>query len=357
MLTRLYYGDGLPTWALFVELVIAGLVVVLAGSRLTQLADQLADKYNLGRAWVGMILLATVTSLPEVVTCCTSVAIGTTDMAFATLFGSCSFNITLIVWFNIAVRGGSILGGRKRAHTLTSTRGILMVALALAGITLTQKFQAHQPGVAQACEIGICLLIALVYTHSIRESYLIERSEPSDVMPSAVPAHHTSHPIPKFVLLSVILVAASYWLAETGDVLQTHPIGLLGRPLGATAVGACFLAIASSLPEIVTGLAAVRLGQMDLALGNIFGSNMFNIFVVPMCKIVSLFRGDVLLMGGRGFHAEQNVITGLLPIVLTAVALGGLTFASRRRVLGLGFDSVTIAVFYVAGTILLVVSP
>jgi cation:H+ antiporter len=365
VLTRLIFGEGLTTGALFLELLIAGAIVVLAGSRLTRLADRLAEEYNLGRAWVGMLLLATVTSLPEVVTCCTAVAIDAADMAYATLFGSCSFNITLIacfniavVWFKIGPARGSILEGRKSAHSMTSTRGILMMALALLGIALTEKFEETNLRLAQGCEIVICVLIAVAYLRSIRISFQMEHGEAAAAEePTLLPAKRTPGMIRKITLLSIVLVAAAYWLAQTGDVLQTHPIGLIGRPLGATAVGAIFLAIASSLPEIVTGLAAVRLGQIDLALGNIFGSNMFNIFVIPMCKIVSVLTGAPLLMGGGDFHAQQNIITGLLPILLTAIALGGLTFASKRRVLGLGPDSVTIAVFYLAGMILLLLSP
>ena len=355
MISRLYFGDALPTWALWVELLCAGVIVVLAGARLTRLADRLADERQLGRAWVGMLLLATVTSLPEVVTCCTSIAIGSPDLAFATLFGSCSFNITLIVWFNIAVGGGSILGGRRPAHTLTSSGGIFMIALALTGITLSEKFHAR-PHIAQACEIGVCALIAAAYVNSIRATYHLERAEIPLAIHPLDSAPRTPHLLTKIVWLSLALAVAAWWLAQTGDVLSAHPIGWIGRPLGATFVGAGFLAVASSLPEIVTGLSAVRMGQMDLALGNIFGSNMFNIFVIPMCKVTSLIRGDTLLMAGECFHPDRNIVAGLLPILLTAVAVGGLTYASKRRLLRLGPDSVLIALFYVGGMILLLAS-
>jgi len=349
--SRLLFPADLPTWALLLELGLGAVIVILSGARLTRLADRLAEEDRRGRAWVGMLLLATVTSLPEVVTACTSVIIGAPDLAFATILGSCSFNITLIVWFNIAVGGGSILCGRNPVHVLTGNRGIFMIALTLAGITLSQKFQAD-PWIAGGCEIGVCLMIILTYLQAIRTTYRLEQASVR-LSPPAAPVARTPGLAGRIVGFSAALAVAAWWSARTGDVLSVHPIGLLGRPLGATFVGAAFLAVSTSLPEIVTGLAAVRMGQMDLALGNIFGSNMFNVFVLPVCKAVSLICGHPLLMAGPAFHPDPNLLAGLLPIVLTALAIGGLTAGPRGRILGLGPDSVAIAFFYLAGMTLL----
>ncbi|MCK4659502.1 MAG: sodium:calcium antiporter, partial [Phycisphaerae bacterium] len=108
-----------------------------------------------------------------------------------------------------------------------------------------------------------------------------------------------------------------------------------------------------SLPEIVTSFAAVKLGNVNLALGNIFGSNMFNIFVLPFLKIVSVARGDALLMHGADFGLRQTAIAGLLPILLTSIAMAGLTYGTRRRFFRFGVDSVLIAVVYCTGMVLL----
>lgn len=345
------FGDALSTWLLFVELLASGVVVVLAGSRLTRLVDRFADERRLGHAFVGMLLLATVTSLPEVVTCCSAVAIGAVDLAFATLLGSCSFNITLIVIFNAVIGGGSILSGAKPAHSMTSSLGIFMIGLTLVGISLTEKF-GGSPRLAQACEIGTVAMIALTYVGGIKLTHRMEQPLVAESEPASLPAR-TPGLTRKIVGLSIVLVAAAWWLAQTGDVLSTHPIQSIGRPLGGTFVGACFLAIASSLPEIVTGVAAVRLRNLDLALGNIFGSNMFNIFIITMAKVTSWIRGDALLMAGDNFHPGPNLIAGLLPILLTAVAVGGLAYRSSRRIFGLGPDSVLIGLFYIGGMILL----
>lgn len=347
-----YFGAELPTWALFAEIAVAGCLVVILAARLTRLADKLSDKYNLGKAWIGMLLLATVTSLPEVVTSGTAVVIGTPDMAFATIFGSCSFNIILIVLLNAVIGGGSILSRSTGSHMLTSTCGIILLALALLGITLVDKF-ATRSLLAQSCELVIAGLIAVSYCVFIRLTYHVDHAGRTPPDLEAGGQARTAGLGIKIALLAVALVAAAWWLTRTGDVLAVHPIKLLGRPLGASFVGVAFLALCTSLPEIVTCLAAVRLGQLDLALGNIFGSNMFNILVIPMLKIVSLACGDALLMNGEQFHPLPATLAGLLPILLTGITVVGLTYSARRQVLRFGIDSVLLALVYGSGMCLL----
>ena len=346
-------ADELTTWALFLELAVAGAIVVFAGAKLTHLADELADRLNMTGGWIGLVLLASVTSLPEVVTAGTATAIGNVDLAFAGIYGSCSFNITLIVLLNALIGGGSVLRLAGRSHTLTSSFGVLLMGISLMAIVLVEKFQGNLR-VAQACEALFAVLILVSYVACMRLTYQFEKNELVES-----PDHTTRRPVgaalwSKLAIISGVLVAASWWLAQCGDVLSDHPIELIGRPLGATFVGAAFLAVATSLPEIVTSITAVRLGNLDLALGNLFGSNMFNIFVFPMLKAVSLARGDSLLMAGGAFSVTQNLIAGILPILLTAIAIGGLTYRSERKLLRrFGFDSVLIAVVYGVGMWLL----
>jgi cation:H+ antiporter len=346
-------GADLPTWALLVEIVLAGLVVVASGARLTLLADKVGLEYRLGGAWIGLLLLATVTSLPEVATGCTAVWIGRPDLAFAAIFGSCSFNIVLIFLFNFFVGGGSILTDKSPSHKLSSSFGIVLISLTLIGMLLVAKFEGR-PAWAESAELVIAGLIAITY---ITCMHMISRGEPgpAQVIDEAIPQVRTPGLLLKVAGVSAVLVVAAWWLAQTGDVLADHPIKMIGRSLGATFVGSLFLAVATSLPEIVTGLSAVRLGNLDMALGNIFGSNMFNIFVVPMLKVSSLLSGQTLLMTGEQFRLEEAMIAGVLPILLTGVVMGGLSYRTQRRVLKrFGIDSALIAAIYVLGMILIV---
>jgi len=356
VISEWYFGERLTTEWLILELVVAGVVVVLAGTRLTRLADYVADKRRLGGALIGVILLATVTSLPEVVTGVTATWIGNADLAFAGILGSCSFNVVLIVLLNAVIGGGSILRGGEASHVLTSAFGIILLSLTLLGMVLVTAAAPQEIINARLTEGLWALLIGIVYL------YLVSLVCKYEVARSAVPAGEGPGPPEgveggvwlQLAVVSAVIVAAGWWLAESGDVLSGHPIQALGRPLGATLVGVIFVAAATSLPEVATSVAAVRMGNLNLALGNIFGSNMFNIFIVPILKLTSLARGDVLLMQGPGFHFHQNLVSGLLPILLTAIAVGGLTFHSHRRILRrFGLDSALLAVVYLGGVMML----
>ncbi|MFQ5462902.1 MAG: sodium:calcium antiporter [Phycisphaerae bacterium] len=355
MISTWIYGADLPTWALFTELFVAGLCVVLAGSRFSRLADDLAQKLGIASGWIGLILLATVTSLPEVVTGGTATWIGNPGMAIAALFGSCSFNITILVLLNAVVRGGSVLRDVSGAHTLTSSFGLLLMGLALFGVVLGEKFAAS-PRIAQVCEGFWSVAILAAYLGCMRLTYRYERRGASEAASGGRARMGPALGV-QLGAVALAIVVAAWWLAQIGDTLCVHEIALIGRPLGETFVGAGFLALATSLPEITTSIAAVRLGNINLALGNIFGSNMFNIFVIPIIKGVSLVRGDPLLLTPGRFDTVHVLIAGLMAVMLTAIAVGGLTYKSRHKMLGrfgMGFDSVLIALVYVGGMVLLV---
>ena len=352
MFTTLLFDWEVTTWTLFGELILAGAVVILAGTRFAKLADVIADRLNIGGGWIGLILLATVTSLPELVSGGTATAIGNVDLAMGGILGSCSFNITLIVLLNALMGGGSVLRNVSPSHTLSSSFGLALIGLALMGIVLIDKF-AGRPAVAQVCELVWAGGIFVAYLGCMRLIYRFEkRTNGEDSQSPRKPCGAGLYA--QVALVALVIVAASWWLARLGDVLSTHKIDLIGRPLGATFVGAGFLALATSLPEITTSIAAVRLGKLDMALGNIFGSNMFNIFVIPMLKVVSLAQGDVLLLTSSGAGGTQNIITGLLAMLLTAIAVGSLIYRSSRKMLRrFGFDAILIAATYVGGMILL----
>lgn len=353
MLSGSLFPDALPTWALFAELILAGGVVVIAGSRFARAADDIGDRLNLSGGWIGLILLATVTSLPELVVGGTATAIGNVDLAFGGILGSCSFNITLIVLLNALIGGGSVLREVSRTHRLTSSFGLLLIAMALFGIVLMDKF-ASMPTAARVTEIVWALLIGAGYLVCMRLIYKYEKKQNADANQREERRVVGRSLTVQVILMAAILVVASWWLAKLGDVLSTHEIEWIGRPLGATFVGACFLALATSLPEIVTSIAAVRLGNLDLALGNIFGSNMFNIFVIPFLKGVSLGRGDAVMLTATASDSTQNLIAGLTAILLTTIAIGGLTYKSHRKMLRrFGFDSILIAIVYTGGLLLL----
>ncbi|MCZ6651653.1 MAG: hypothetical protein O7D91_01305 [Planctomycetota bacterium] len=357
MFAEWLFGDRLPTWAIFVELLLCGLIISVAGARLTRLADRISDILNLGKAWVGLLLLAGITSLPEVVTGGTAVTIGQPNLAFGNIFGSCMFNVAIIVILDGLMRSGTVLRVANPSHSLSSSMGIVLIALAVLGMTLVQQAaDAESPVSPEVMEAVLCVLLAGAYVACMRLSFRFEQQlQNGEQIALAKTADQQVRRIYiSFAILSVILIIVTIWLTRTADVLQDHPIGLLGgRTLGATFVGVFFLAAATSLPEIVTSITAVRIGQVDLALGNIFGSNMFNIAVIPMLKVFSLLNGQTMLMDPTNFAVQGHTIAGLFAILITGVAVAGLVYRTKRRLFHFGIDSVLIGVIYLVGMYIL----
>lgn len=337
-------------------MVVACVIVIVSGAKFAKLGDELAEALNIGGGWIGLILLATVTSLPEVISGCTATVLGNVDLALGGVLGSCSFNVTILFLLNAIIGGGSVLRTASAAHTLSSSLGIFLMGLALFGIIVADKFAATP--LAWVFELCWAIAIFFGYLLSMRLVYRYEQNLQKALHPEQqkIKRHAPPGLYGKVTVLAIVVVAASWWLAQIGDILSTHEIEAIGRSLGATFVGAGFLALATSLPEITTSVAAVRLGNLDLALGNLFGSNMFNIFVVALMKFVSLFQLKPLLMPPGSIHVSQVLITGIVAILLSAIAVGGLTYKSSRKMLRrFGFDSLMIAAVYLLGMILLLV--
>ena len=267
------------------------------------------------------------------------------------------FNVAIIVILDGLMRSGTVLRVANPSHSLSSSMGIVLIALAVLGMTLVeQAADADSPVSPEVMEAGLCILLAFAYVACMRLSFRFERQlqngEQMALLKTADPQARRIYV--SFAILSVILIVVTIWLTRTADVLQDHPIGLLGgRTLGATFVGVFFLAAATSLPEIVTSITAVRIGQVDLALGNIFGSNMFNIAVIPILKVFSLLNGQTMLMDPTNFAVQGHTIAGLFAILITGVAVAGLVYRTKRRLFHFGIDSVLIGVIYLVGMYIL----
>jgi len=138
-----------------------------------------------------------------------------------------------------------------------------------------------------------------------------------------------------------VTLVAGVVLEESGTAIAGH-IGMTGVLFGAT-----FLAASTSIPEVSTGLASVKLGDYQLAFSDIFGGNAF----LPVLFLVaSLLSGQAVLPRAQ----RTDIYLAGLGILLTTVYLYGLIFRPQRQVLNMGLDSVVVLVLYVLGIVGLV---
>jgi cation:H+ antiporter len=310
----------------------AGAMVVAAGTVLARYADAIADISGLGRLWIGSVLLAGATSLPELGTDIAAVRLGAPDLAAGDLFGSSMANMLILAVIDIWPARRRVLRNATLDHALSACLAIVMTSLA-AFLVLTRPKLAFL-----GVNPGSVLLFAL-YVGGTRAVYRhVRRGEalkPTEVTP--VPPRLTLRKA------SIRFGAAAAVVLLAAPVFAWSARGLAAvTGLGTTFLGTWLVGLATSLPELTTCVAAVRLGAFDLAVGNLFGSNAFN---------MALFFALDLVQPGSFFAAldPNHALSALFGIVLTSLGLAAIVYRAERRYALLEPDSALMVLAYLLG--------
>jgi len=328
--------DGvLVQWGIFG---LSALAVVIAGYKLGRYGDEIAEATGIERAWIGMLLLATVTSLPELVTTVTAGAISAPEIALGNIFGSNLFNMAIIAvmeaisfWVLRHRDLPPLLSHVSGDQLLYAAAAIVLSSLGIVGISFAsgREFLGMGP---------VSWIILLLYPLSVWALYRPgERADRAAKSP-----REAVRPLLKFALAATVVVFAGMYLARSGEEIAQ------ATRLTDTFMGAIFIAASTSLPELMSCLGALRIRSFDLLMGNLFGSNMFNVFTIPFADLA--YRGALLPSG-----SPNQVAVAALSIVLMAVAAFGIQRRSHRRLLGLGYEAWGILVGYLLAVYILFV--
>lgn len=252
--------------------------------------------------------------------------------------------VTVLAIADAAIRRGALTYAvPDPTAMLQGTLGILLIALTVTGIAAND--------VAFAGAGAWTWLIAAVFAFSIRvvaraeddPSWQATGKPPSGEAGQNDPAATSSTMRLALTTLAAAaaILAAGYVLSVTGEILAKR------SGLGDSFFGAVFTAISTSLPEISTVLAAVRLGRYVMAVSDIFGTNLFDIGVI--------FIADLLYPGGPILNQTGPfaIVAGLLGIVVTAIYLVGLIERRDKDVAGIGLDSLVVIAAYLGGVAVL----
>jgi cation:H+ antiporter len=334
--------ENLPMWANAVLFAASAVVVWFAGSRLARYADAIATQTGIGREFLGMILLGGVTSLPELAVATTATLQGAPVLSINDVLGSAAINIVILAMADAMIR-------RNALTSMQSSPGVMLQGVV--GIVLmSMVVGAGIVGDIPFLGIGIWswLLVAsyIVAVRLMSKQYANEawcamrRHSVPDTDDAENPAELKSLAWMTIAVAAAILLGG-YVLASTGHALAEQ------TGLGVSFFGAIFLGFATSLPEVSTVIAAVRLRRYEMAISDVFGTNLFNVTIIFL--VDALHRGGpVLVEAGRftGFAA-------LLALTLTAFYLIGMLERRDRTLLRMGFDSVAVVIAYAAGVVVL----
>lgn len=303
------------------QLLVCVVLVVVVGSRLTRSADVLAEKTGLGRTWVGAVLLAGATSLPELATGVSAVAVfDAPDLAAGGVFGSCLFNLLILALLDVAAGPGPLFRRVQTSQVLGAGLSCVLLGVAAGGIMLADKGAALTVGWFG----GASLLVVALYLLSARVIASFELRRRAEVLEREADVFQYHH-IPAwrayltFALLSLAIIGLGLWLASLGD--QVAEVTGLGESF----VGSLLLAATTSLPELVASFEATRLDAADLAVSNIFGSNIFNMAALGIYDLAFL-RGNLWAS-----ISQVHVFTAVAAMVMTSVAIVGLVYAAEKR--------------------------
>lgn len=326
---------------LWLAFIVCTSVIVYSGTRLSKYGDIIAEKTGLGRTWIGVVLMASVTSLPELVTGISSVTYaGVPDIAVGDVLGSCVFNMFIISFLDAMHRPAPISSRAHHGHVLSAGFGILLLSLTAIGLFFSDR-------ILPLGWIGpYTLFFVVIYFIAMRLVYFYEKRQISQfVKEVAVELKYekvaTKTAIINYALNALFVITAAIFLPKIGEGIAET------TGLGQTFVGNIFIALSTSLPEVVVSIAAIKIGAIDLAIGNLFGSNIFNIFILALDDIFFI-KGPLL-----SFASQNHIISALSAIAMTTIAIIGLTYRTEKKPLLLAWDSMGILLIYVINLMLL----
>lgn len=321
---------GLSAWtAIFLA---SAALVVWAGVRLARCGESLAQAAGLSRLTVGLLFMAVATSLPEIVTDVSAVVVGSPDLAIGDLLGSSMANMAALAVIDLVHRN-RVWPAVEVGHARVASIAIVLTAVAALGI-----LEPFDPAVGW---VGVeTIVISLTYVAVLVWMRRSPVSRFSEVGPAPIPTGWSTRrgdlwpAVRQFVIGAGVVLVAAPLFARSGQAIA-QATGISESFLGVT-----FLAAATSLPELVVALAAVRIGADDLAVGNLLGSNAFNMFALLFIDLAYV-DGPVL-----GAVDRAQAISAVGAILLMALALAALVHGVETRVRRLEPDAVLVLATY-----------
>lgn len=342
---------GWPMWLLVVIFVVAAAVVWVAGIQLSRTTDVLDSRFHIGSALGGLIVLAVATNLPEIAITVSAAFSGDLSVALGNILGGIALQtVVLVIVDAFGKRGKAARPLTYRAASLV----LVLEAVVVVAVLSIVMAGSQLPSLVFLRLTPDVVLIAVVWVIGL---LLVKRAgnqlpwEQKGNAPGASPhvaGHRRSQPEAPhqnwstarvwliFGISAVATLAAGVVLEVSGDAASKQ-VGLSGVLFGATV-----LALATSLPEISTGLQAVKQGDDNLAMSDIFGGNAF---LPVLFLIATLISGRAVLP-----HANaSDIYLTALAALLTLIYCVGLLFRPTKRILGMGVDSFTVLLVYLLG--------
>lgn len=325
---------------LWIGLMASVAAIVYSGTKLSRYGDVIAEKTGMGRTWIGVLLMASVTSFPELVTGISSATQNLPDIAAGDVLGSCVFNMVILASLDLVEREKTISARAHHGHVLSAGFSILLLSLVVVSLYGGSR-------IAPFGWVGFYSIFMLaIYIFAMRTIFSYEQREFARFIgEQAVEFKYQSITMrdaaKKFAWNALLTIAAAAALPGIGAGIAQV------TGLGQSFVGNIFIAATTSLPEVVVSLAAARIGAIDLAIGNLLGSNIHNIFILAVDDLFFV-EGPIL-----AYANSNHIIPSLAAIAMISIMIIGLTYRSEKKLLFLAWDSMAVILLYMSYLMLL----
>jgi len=325
--------------------IISAVIIAIAGTYLTKAADQLADLTGWGEALFGAIFLGGTTSLPGIVTSVVAALNGHPELAVSNAIGGIAAQTLFLSIADITYRKTNL---EHAAASFTNLmQGVLLIGL-LAFVIIGMS--GPEFAVFRVHPFSILLIIGYVVG-----SKLISRAKDKPMWSPRItiatvedtPDNENLKKLSlrkvtvKFILSAIVVAIAGFMVAKTGITIADK------TGLSESLVGVLLTAIATSLPELIVSISAVRRGALTLSVGNIIGGNSFDVLFIAFADM-AYGKGSIL----HAITQNQVFIMGLT-MLMTCTLILGLLHREREGFGKIGWESLLIIILYFAGNAVL----
>ncbi len=263
-------------WLKFTALLI---LVFIFGSKVTRSADIIAEKKGWGRAFMGVVFISMVTSFPELFTGISAASIvKSPEISLGQIVGSCVFNLTIIALIQVFFRKNSLFRKSSKKDLLPLLFSFILIILFSSSLLISFRVRILNVGISSI----LIFVVYLVFLHHIFKNRKADGEEEKNYLKESLSKAKAT-----FAVSSIIIIAVGFYLPVVGKELA------LKMHWTDSFVGVIFLAFVTSFPELIVSITAAKIGAFEILLGNIAGSNLFNIAIIFFIDIF-YFSGDII---------------------------------------------------------------
>ncbi len=325
----------------WIELIVCVAIIFFMGRRVAEYGDIIAVKTKLGGVWIGLVLISVTTSLPELFTGVSAITIvNAPDLTVGNLLGANTFNLLNLALLDMYCRNSSILSTAGPGQRLSAWFSIILVLTVALSIFLQPLWPVQIGWLGWGT-----LIIIILYLLFVRKIFIFEKHHPpKEISETKYETKSLKRTYLYFAISAVFIIGAGVWLATIGERIAE----ITG--LGQSFIGSLLIGFATTLPEVTVSFSALRLGAVDMAISNMLGSNMFNMFLICVDDMIFI-RGPIL-----GAISPNNLLTAAIVIVMGVIVLSGLYFKPKRYFRWSWYNILTIAVFIIGAYINFVIN-